>query len=111
VFLTREGHRFVRHTDRSGEAKTASRRDSLGEAFARLARGCGVKLAGRYYVLRHTFRTVVDSHPDRPAVDRIMGHGDHTTADHYRERLDDARLVAVTEHVRQWLMVGRAKSG
>jgi integrase len=104
VFLTREGRRFVRHVDRSGEGKTASRRDTLGEAFARLADECRVKLTGRFYVLRHTFRTVVDTVADRPAVDRIMGHGDHTTADHYRERIGDERLLAVTEHVRTWLL-------
>jgi hypothetical protein len=39
------------------------------------------------------------------AVRSIMGHaplsGDMSAA--YRERIDDSRLLAVTEHVRKWL--------
>ncbi|MSR55054.1 MAG: hypothetical protein EXS09_17455 [Gemmataceae bacterium] len=59
--------------------------------------GCGP------YTLRHVFRTIADEVPDRVAIDRIMGHADHSMAGHYRERIADARLVAVVEHVRKWL--------
>jgi hypothetical protein len=38
-----------------------------------------------------------------------MGHTDNTMAGHYRERVDDARLQAVAEHVRSWLF-GRPDS-
>ena len=37
------------------------------------------------------------------AVNFIMGHVDTSMAAHYRERISDERLVAVTEHVRRWL--------
>jgi integrase len=56
-----------------------------------------------FYTLRHTFRTVADESKDQPAVDYIMGHTDPTMGGHYRERIDDSRLKAVTEHVRAWL--------
>lgn len=55
------------------------------------------------YTMRHVFRTVADEIPDRPAVDRIMGHADGSMAAAYRERIADARLKAVTDHVRAWL--------
>jgi hypothetical protein len=32
-----------------------------------------------------------------------MGHADPSMGGHYRERIDDARLQAVSDHVRQWL--------
>jgi hypothetical protein len=33
----------------------------------------------------------------------VMGHTDESTDDVYREHIDDARLVAVAQHVRAWL--------
>ena len=62
-----------------------------------------------FYTLRHVFRTVADECRDTPAVDLIMGHADPSMAGHYRERIDDARLVAVTDHVRAWLFVEKAE--
>lgn len=101
VFLTRMGRRWVRVTDRA--EKSANYRDSIGTAFARLAGRCGVKLVGRFYTLRHVFRTVADETHDKVAIDLIMGHVDPGMGAVYREGIDDARLVRVTEHVRTWL--------
>ncbi|MFH1923060.1 MAG: hypothetical protein ABIP48_24615, partial [Planctomycetota bacterium] len=56
-----------------------------------------------HYSLRHVFRTVADETLDFPAVNLVMGHVDRTMGATYRERIDDDRLVAVTEHVRGWL--------
>jgi len=56
-----------------------------------------------FYALRHTFRTVADATKDFPAIRLIMGHADESIDDTYREKIDDARLVAVTDHVRKWL--------
>lgn len=58
-----------------------------------------------FYALRHTFETIGGDSRDQVAVDAIMGHapasGDMSAT--YRERIDDDRLQAVTEHVRKWL--------
>ena len=56
-----------------------------------------------FYALRHTFETIGGDSRDQVAVDAIMGHARDDMASAYRERIDDARLVAVTEHVRKWL--------
>jgi integrase len=57
------------------------------------------------YTLRHTFQTIGDGARDPIATRDIMGHAE--VADDmsavYREGVDDARLKAVTDHVRQWL--------
>jgi integrase len=103
-FLTREGGRFVETTDRPG--KTVSRRDQIGATFARVAQTCEIKLPSRFAVLRHTFRTVSDETLDRAAIERIMGHSPRGIDAHYIERISDERLVAVTEHVRRWLLDG-----
>jgi integrase len=50
-----------------------------------------------YYALRHTFETIGGDSRDQVAVDHIMGHAREDMASVYRERIDDARLLAVTE--------------
>jgi integrase len=56
-----------------------------------------------FYTLRHTFRTVADEAKDQPAADYIMGHEVPHMSSVYRETISDARLRAVTDHVRAWL--------
>jgi integrase len=53
--------------------------------------------------LRHTFRTVADATRDFPACRAVMGHADNSMDAAYTESIDDSRLVAVVDHVRQWL--------
>ncbi len=59
------------------------------------------------YTLRHVFRTLADEVKDPAAIDLIMGHADDSMAGTYREKIADQRLIAVTDHVRTWLLAGR----
>lgn len=102
VFLTRQGVRWVRWID-AGDEKVGTRRDSVADAFHRLAKSLGLSVPGGPYVLRHTFRTVADRMPDFPAINLLMGHNDASMAAQYRQSIDDDRLVAIVEHVRRWL--------
>lgn len=56
-----------------------------------------------FATLRHVFRTVADGSRDQVAVNLIMGHSDPSMGAVYRERIEDARLLAVAAHVRAWL--------
>jgi integrase len=97
VFLQGSGRRWVRHTEKS-------RTDNVSVQFCELLRRLGLHRAGfGFYTLRHVFRTVADAARDPVAIDLIMGHTDPTMGGHYRERVEDSRLRAVAEHVRQWL--------
>ena len=61
-----------------------------------------------FYDLRRGFQTVAEGAHDLTAAQSIMGHappaGDMSAI--YRQRIDDERLRAVTEHVRLWLFGG-----
>jgi len=71
----------------------------------------GLKINGgrSYYHLRHTLQTIGDESGDFLAVRSIMGHSSSDIADCYRERLSDARLQKVVQHVHDWLFAEPAK--
>ena len=97
AFVTPEGHAWVRFRGKSNT-------DRVAVEFAKLVKRLRPESDGLgFYGLRHTFRTVADATSDQPAADHIMGHTDPSMRGHYVERLDDARLKAVTDHVRAWL--------
>jgi integrase len=77
----------------------------LSREVAKLLRRLGIN--GRtglgFYTLRHTFRTIADEAKDQPAADYVMGHEVPHMSSVYRETISDARLRAVTDHVRGWL--------
>ena len=80
------------------------RTDTVSVQFCELLKKLGLYREGiSFYTLRHVFRTVADAARDPVAIDLIMGHTDSTMGGHYRERVEECRLEAVTEHVRQWL--------
>lgn len=66
-----------------------------------LKRAC--VMVGSFYWLRHTFETIGGGTKDQVAVNVIMGHVDSSMASTYREEIAPERLVAVTQHVREWL--------
>jgi len=92
VFLTDRGNTF--------DADHAS----VTKLFRRLLEDLGLYRRGRnFYSLRHVFRTAADGCKDGPAIRMIMGHSDGSIDAVYRERIEDDRLQAVTEHVHEWL--------
>jgi integrase len=97
VFVNSRGLPWVRTTDKS-------RTDTISAQFAEVLKLLGLHRDGiGFYTLRHVFRTVADAARDPVAIDLIMGHTDPSMGGHYRERVEDSRLQAVVEHVRQWL--------
>jgi integrase len=95
VFVTSRGLSWAKDTNDCPVAKET----------AKLLKVLGIN--GRkglgFYTLRHTFRTVADESKDQPAVDYIMGHEVPHMSSVYRERISDARLIAVADHVHEWL--------
>jgi integrase len=98
AFRTQRGTSWIHFTG------GGCRIDNVTIQFALLLKRLRLHRAGLgFYTLRHVFRTVADAARDPVAIDLIMGHTDPSMAGHYRERVEDARLRAVVEHVRQWL--------
>jgi integrase len=98
LFLTSQGGAWARD-DREHNWPV------LSNMVRKLLRRLGINGRHRlgFYTLRHTFRTVADGAKDQPAADLIMGHEVAHMSSVYREGVDDARLVAVSEHVRAWV--------
>jgi integrase len=93
VFLTAKGDSWAKATsDNPVSKETRKLLDELGINGYR-----------NFYALRHTLETIGGESKDQPAVDHIMGHASDDMASVYRERISDERLVAVAEHVREWL--------
>lgn len=94
VFVTKYGQSWAKDTAAA----------PISAEFRKQAQAVDVYRQGiGFYALRHTFRTVADATRDFPAIDLIMGHARDDMASVYRERIDDDRLVAVTDYVRSWL--------
>jgi integrase len=101
VFLTVKGNRWLRFNDRGTDGRGVTL-DAVAGEFGKLCRRCGV--AASFYYLRHSFRTAADELPDRAAIRLVMGHADGDVDDFYRERISDERLLAVTNHVRNYYL-------
>ena len=99
VFVTKYGASW-HNDDRTGSAITAE--------FRKLLNRLKLYRPGlSFYAIRHTFQTIADGAGDYLATRRIMGHADNSISDDYRERFDDAKLIRVSDHVRDWLLNGQ----
>lgn len=104
LFVSKHGGPMVRIGEQG------KRTDLIAEGFKRLATAAGIdKPRCGLYWLRHTFQNVGDAALDPVATSSIMGHADSSMAGHYRDSIDDSRLMAVCEHVRKWLF-GKSSS-
>jgi integrase len=93
LFITSKGYSFWRETY-----------SPLAGAFTKLTRQTGIHRPRMGFLwLRHTFATVAGDMADTVAIKHIMGHADHSMLAGYTHGIDDARLIAVSEHVRRWL--------
>jgi integrase len=95
---------FVTNTGRSWSKTEAD--NPVSKETAKLLKRLGLHRPGlNFYALRHTFQTVGEGARDSGAVQAIMGHAPHSSdmSAVYREGIDDARLKAVTNHIRRWL--------
>jgi integrase len=94
------------------KAGAAARDNPVSKELAKLLKSLGLHRPGRnFYALRHVFETVGGEARDQVAVDHIMGHAREDMASVYRERISDARLKAVTDHVRGWLLPPAGQAG
>lgn len=100
VFVTKSGNIWVRHSQKGTNF------DAVNLEFGKLLAEVKIDRPGlAFYALRHTFQTIADGARDPVAVQSLMGHsaaGDDMGAV-YREEVSDDRLLAVTNHVHQWL--------
>jgi hypothetical protein len=98
VFLSQRGTPLV-------SVRELDRTDAIAVRFGALLKTLGIKRrkSTGFYTLRHVHRTIADATKDQAACDRIMGHETGHVSVHYREVIEDARLKAVSDHVRRWL--------
>jgi len=102
VFLTKRGHRWVRPNKGGDDGATIN--DNIGRIFRNLATDLGLYRHGvTFYTCRRVFQTISEGACDAAATGAVMGHVDTSMAAHYRERIDDQRLLRVTGYVRAWL--------
>ena len=94
LFVTRQRGPFI-SDDGDGH------KDRVAAEFARACRRAQVDRRGRgFYSLRRTFRTQADGAGDQRAAALVVGYEVGDMGGVYVEQVDDARLLAVVEHVR-----------
>ena len=101
LFVTKYGNNWI----------PTSNANPVSQEFGKVARAAKITGKGKsFYTLRHTFQTIGDETKDFVAVSTLMGHVDASISGHYREKISDERLKAVTDHIHDWLF-GAAKVG
>jgi integrase len=103
VFLTVKGNRWIQRGQVEGKEGLPYFNDNVAKEFNKLLVSLGLKRRGCFYNLRHCFRTAASNAQDREAVDRVMGHTEQSMGDYYVDHIEDERLLAVADTVRNWL--------
>jgi integrase len=108
AFITKYGGKWnkatVVYSDKKNGKPKIKRENPVSREFGKILRDLGYHRPGLgFYSLRHIFETMAGDAKDQIAVDAIMGHADDSMAGLYRERISDARLKAVVDHVHAWL--------
>jgi integrase len=93
VFITATGGSWSKETSDNPISKETSK----------LLKKLNINRHRNFYALRHTHRTISDEACDQRASAFIMGHVDASMASLYVERISDARLQAVSNHIHAWL--------
>lgn len=95
LFISRRGNEYIQTSD--GGWRVAA-------LFKWLCERASVECKG-FHSLRRTFQTVADESLDFVAIKAVMGHRlpEADMSGLYRQKISDARLIAVCEVVRQWL--------
>jgi integrase len=114
AFITRHGSKWdksmVIYPDSKNKKPKIKREQPISQEFRKKLRDLKLHRPGLgFYSLRHVFETVGGDIKDQVAVDHIMGHVDDSMAGLYREKISDARLKAVVDHVRKWLFGNEEK--
>ena len=88
-----------------GGAYAHGHANRLPEFLAAAAENAGLMGRHHFYDLRRTFQTIGEEANDLVAVQSIMGHAPKSNdmSARYRQRVTDARLLAVTNHIHRWL--------
>jgi integrase len=97
VFITKYGRSWQ---------ERGQTRNPLSHEFRKILDALDLRADGvNFYSLRHTLQTHGEGARDIAALRRIMGHvaPANDMSAHYRERIEDARLVAVSDYVHAWL--------
>jgi integrase len=106
-FLTKKGAPWVKVNFHQADGKVrVVQDDSIAKELKKLTKKLGMARPGlSFYAIRHGFQTIGEGANDLVAVRAIMGHADDANdmSAHYREGVDDDRLLKVVEHVRAWL--------
>lgn len=85
-------------------------RSALSHEFGKVCTAAKLEFGSPEWCCK-TCQTVGEESLDFVAVSRIMGHADQSISGHYRERVTDARLQAVADHMRKWLFGAKRKRG
>lgn len=74
---------------------------AIGQEFTKIMNAAKVNRKGlSFYSLRHTVQTLADGCKDPVAVMRVMGHKDGSMSATYRGHIEDDRLEAVSDYLR-----------